>query len=61
MSSIPADRITELVRRTREEQGLPPSVTDPAVLDRAAGLLQPWLAEQPPVASAACEEPGHAA
>lgn len=61
MNDVPADQITELVRRTRVEQGLPPSVTDPVVLDRAAALLKPWLTEQPVAAPVAGEEPGHAA
>ena len=31
--------IAERVRRSREEQGLPPTVTDPSALARLAGLV----------------------
>lgn len=31
--------VTELVRRTRAEQGLPPTVEDPAALNRVARIF----------------------
>lgn len=33
------DKIAELVARTRRDQGLPPTIEDPAVLSRVAALL----------------------
>lgn len=35
--------VTETVRRTRAEQGLPPTIEDPVVLQRAADLMRPWF------------------
>ena len=55
-----AEQISELVCRTRSEQGLPPTVTDPVALDQAASLLKPGLTERP-TATPVGEEPGHAA
>lgn len=34
--------IREIVRRTREEQGLPPTVEDSAALDMIAGIVKGW-------------------
>jgi hypothetical protein len=34
-----SDELAELVCRSREAQGLPPKVEDPAALARVAGLL----------------------
>jgi hypothetical protein len=34
-----SDAIRDLVTRSRAEQGLPPTVADPAALDRIAALL----------------------
>lgn len=32
----------ELVRRSREAQGLPPKIVDPVVIDRVARLIYLW-------------------
>lgn len=37
--------VREMVRRAREEQGLPPKITDPAVISRIVALLQPDVDE----------------
>lgn len=43
MTAVSREWITQSVRRTRAEQGLPPTVTDPVVLDRVADLIGPAL------------------
>lgn len=40
-SSALADQAAELRRRTRAEQGLPPTVVDPTALRRVADVLRP--------------------
>lgn len=41
-----SEHIAALVRRTRAEQGLPPKVTDPVVLDRIIELSVDHAAER---------------
>ena len=43
MTAVSREWITQSARRTRAEQSLPPTVTDPVVLDRVATLYGPWL------------------
>jgi predicted amidophosphoribosyltransferase len=41
--TLPPEWVAEKVRRTRAEQGLPPTVQDPVALVTAAELLRPLL------------------
>lgn len=38
-ATVAPDAVAELIRRTRTDRGLPPTVTDPAVIDRVAAIV----------------------
>lgn len=49
MIAVDWDRIAAKTSRTREEQGLSPTCTDPVVCASVAELMRPWLEKQTPV------------
>lgn len=47
LSAAEREHVAALVAELRAAQGLPPTITDPMVLDRVAALVRPHLSGRP--------------